>query len=255
MYVMGDVHGQYAKVVTVLQGAGLIDQRLAWNGGTNHLWFLGDFVDRGPDGLGVIDLVMRLQGEAAQDGGVVGALLGNHEPLLLAARLFADHPAGGPGGTFLRDWELNGGIAGDLAGLTDRHIEWLVGLRHMVHLDGRLFVHADALFYCRYGQTADEVNAAMGRVLQSDDPAVWDQLLGDFSERNAFLDGGADAARKFLATYGGRQIVHGHTPIHRMAGQRADEVRAPYVYADGLCINFDGGMNSGGPGFVGWLEP
>lgn len=255
MYVMGDIHGQYAKMVTVLQEAGLIDQRLVWCGGTNRLWFLGDFVDRGPDGIGVIDLVMRLQGEAAQEGGQVGAVMGNHEPLLLAARLFPDHPSGGPGGTFRKDWELNGGIAADLAGLTDRHAAWLAGLPHMLHLDGRLVVHADALFYYRYGQTSDEVNAAIGRVLHSDDTAAWDQLLGDFSERNAFLDGGAEAARDFLARYGGRQIVHGHTPLHRMSGQEAGGVRAPYVYADGLCINFDGGMNSGGPGFVGWLDP
>lgn len=255
MYVMGDIHGQYGKLVSVLQGAGLIDHRLAWSGGRNHLWFLGDFVDRGPDGLGVIDLVMRLQGEAAADGGLVGALMGNHEPLLLAARLFPDHPAGGPGGTFRKDWEINGGVAADLAGLTDRHVEWLKGLPHMLHLDGRLFVHADALFYYRYGESVDEVNAAIGRVVHSDDPAVWDRLLGEFSERNAFLDGGAEAARQFLATYGGRQIVHGHTPLHRMSGQPPAEVRAPYDYAEGLCINVDGGMNNGGPGFVCRLDP
>ncbi|MDF2629799.1 MAG: Metallophosphoesterase [Symbiobacteriaceae bacterium] len=248
MYVMGDVHGQYAKLVGVLQGAGLINERLAWSGATEHLWFMGDFVDRGPEGLGVIDLVMRLQGEAAQVGGLVGALMGNHEPLLLSARLFPDKPAGGPGGTFLKDWEMNGGVAADLAGLTDRHVEWLVGLPHLVHLDGRLFVHADALFYYRYGRTVAEVNGALGRVLRSDDVAAWDQLLGDYSEHGAFRD--AAAAREFLATYGGRQIVHGHTPVHRMTGRPAGEVRAPYVYAEGLCINTDGGMYSGGPGFL-----
>lgn len=250
MYVMGDIHGQYAKLTRVLQEARLVDQRLAWSGGSETLWFMGDFIDRGPEGLAVIDLLMRLQGEAAAAGGTVGALMGNHEPLLLSARLFPNAPAGGPGGTFLKDWEANGGVAADLLGLTERHVEWLLELPHMLHLDGRLFVHADALFYYRYGKTAEEVNRSLANVLRSSDTIAWDKLLGDFSERDAFFRGGAETAQEFLQTYSGTQIVHGHTPLHRMAGQKASESTAPYIYADGLCINVDGGLYCGGPGFV-----
>ena len=60
-----------------------------------RLWLVGDLVDRGPDGVGVIELVRRLQRE-----GDVHCLLGNHELLLLAARRFPDVDAGDPGARF-----------------------------------------------------------------------------------------------------------------------------------------------------------
>lgn len=32
-YVVGDIHGQYAKLVQLLQRAGLVGDSLAWTGG------------------------------------------------------------------------------------------------------------------------------------------------------------------------------------------------------------------------------
>src|SRR5260370_32987021 len=85
IYIIGDVHGQLKKLVKLLQDAHLIDAEYVWKAGTATLWFMGDFVDRGPDSIAVLDLVMRLQREAAASGGTVASLLGNHEMLLLAA--------------------------------------------------------------------------------------------------------------------------------------------------------------------------
>src|SRR5437870_4994285 len=79
IYVIGDVHGHLKKLIKLLQDAHLIDEKHAWKAGTATLWFMGDFVDRGPDGIAVLDLVMRLQSEAAAVGGTVASLLGNHE--------------------------------------------------------------------------------------------------------------------------------------------------------------------------------
>ncbi len=53
-----------------------------------------------------------------------------------------------------------------------------------------------------------------------------------------------------LATYGGGQIIHGHTPIMYMTKQPPDEIDAALVYNAGLCVNVDGGLYAGGPGFV-----
>ena len=61
IYIIGDVHGQLKKLVKLLQDAHLIDAEYAWKAGTATLWFMGDFVDRGPDSIAVLDLVMRLQ--------------------------------------------------------------------------------------------------------------------------------------------------------------------------------------------------
>src|SRR5579859_530990 len=125
IFVIGDVHGQLDKLIALLRGAGLADAKLSWAGRDATLWFIGDFVDRGPEGIGVIDLVMRLQREAPRARGFVGALLGNHDPLLLSAYHFSDTPISGPHGTFKHDWEVNGGNAADLERLTEAHVEWL----------------------------------------------------------------------------------------------------------------------------------
>jgi hypothetical protein len=248
IYVMGDIHGQYEKLLGILRGAGLIGSGLNWTGGNAQLWFMGDFFDRGPDGIAAVDLVMRLQGEAAEAGGRVEALLGNHEPLILGAHRFSDRPTGGPGGTFRADWEINGGARQDLERLTPAHIAWLTTRPAMAVVGDALLVHADAAFYLRYGRTIDEVNRALAAILQSDDHAAWDRLLGDFAERDGFLE--ERAAESFLQVFGGKRIVHGHTPISYMTHQTPRSVTAPYIYAGGRCINVDGGMYRGGPGFL-----
>jgi hypothetical protein len=217
---------------------------------------MGDFFDRGPDGIGAVDLVMRLQREATQTGGQVSALLGNHEPLLLAARRFGRRTEAGGGGRFVAGWKRNGGVAKDLARLSPEHIAWLTRLPAMAQVDDRLFLHADALFYTRYGHSIAEVNQRFAALLQSDDAAAWDRLLDDFSERNAFAaSDGATRAAQLLRLFGGRQLVHGHTPISFVTGQRLEAVTAPHVYAAGLCVNVDGGMYLGGPGFVYQVPP
>src|SRR5258708_17199932 len=105
-YITGDVHGHLKKLVKLLQDARLIDAEHSWKAGTATLWFMGDFVDRGPDGIAVLDLVMRLQTEAAAAGGSVASLLGNHEMLLLAAYRFCSRSTG-LASTFLTRWKLN----------------------------------------------------------------------------------------------------------------------------------------------------
>ena len=45
---IGDIHGAYDSLVSILRAAGLIDEKLAWSGGDSTLVQLGDFTDRGP---------------------------------------------------------------------------------------------------------------------------------------------------------------------------------------------------------------
>ena len=79
VWVIGDVHGEFEKALTLLRTRGFVDREARWSGGTASLWFIGDLTDRGPHGIEVIDLVMRLQREAAAAGGTVGCLMGNHD--------------------------------------------------------------------------------------------------------------------------------------------------------------------------------
>ena len=78
---IGDVHGDYESLVAVLRSAGLIDQNGNWAGGKTHLVQTGDIVDRGPDTRAVLDLLIKLQRQAAAAGGMVHCLLGNHEAM------------------------------------------------------------------------------------------------------------------------------------------------------------------------------
>ncbi len=78
---VGDVHGDYEMLVGVLQSANLIDSNGDWIGGKAHLVQTGDVVDRGPDSRAVMDLLMKLEKQAAAAGGAVHALIGNHEAM------------------------------------------------------------------------------------------------------------------------------------------------------------------------------
>ena len=79
-YVIGDIHGHFDKLVALLLDEGLIANDLSWAGEDSTLCFLGDYFDRGPNGVGVVDLMMRLQVEASMAGGKLIALPGITKP-------------------------------------------------------------------------------------------------------------------------------------------------------------------------------
>jgi calcineurin-like phosphoesterase family protein len=82
---VGDVHGAYDRFVGILRAAGVIDSRARWTGGRTVLVQTGDVLDRGADSRRVLDLLQRLEREAASAGGRVYALLGNHEVMRMIA--------------------------------------------------------------------------------------------------------------------------------------------------------------------------
>jgi hypothetical protein len=252
VYVIGDVHGQLQKLRGLLRGAELIDETETWSGGDSTLWLIGDLVDRGPDGIGAVELVMRLQQQAAEVGGRVQVLIGNHDVLLLAAHRFGTRPIPGSEKTCRDYWQENGGQETDLERITTDHVRWLSDLPAMAREGDHLLAHADALLYTRYGQSIAQVNQTMTELLQGDDITSWDRLLDEFSEHRAFVDAttGADRAKAFLDEFGGRRLVHGHTPVSKITGQPPEAVREPVLYAAGLCLDVDPGMYLGGPGFV-----
>lgn len=255
-YVIGDVHGHMDKLVRLLQKAQLIDAAYTWVGGIAVLWFIGDLVDRGPDSIAVLDLVMRLQSEAAASGGAVMSLLGNHEMLLLAAYRFGRRSTG-LGSTFLTRWKRNGGKRKDIARLTLQHLDWMANLPAMALIDDNyLLLHADAPFYTQCGQTVAEVNDLFNRLLSRSDALAWEEILEAFARRGAFLQStyGTNFAQRILEIFGGQIVIHGHTPINIMRNCPPHKVDRPWIYADARCINVDGGMFLGGSGFIHQLH-
>ncbi|MEV7281857.1 metallophosphoesterase [Streptomyces sp. NPDC093111] len=259
LFVVGDVHGYLDELTEALRAQGLIDENGGWAAGNARLWFLGDFTDRGPDGIGVIDLVMRLSAEAAAAGGYCKALMGNHELLLIGAKRFGDTPVSSGAGTatFQAAWLLNGGQKHDMDRLQDVHLQWMSRLDAVVEEDGHLLLHSDTTAYLEYGTTIEDVNDTVHEILNRNDAdEVWD-VFRKFTKRFAFRDeaAGPQAVQELLGTYGGRRIVHGHSPIPYLLGQVGTEdgeegerppVEGPHVYADGLAIAMDGGVTMAG---------
>ena len=84
---VGDVHGAYDELISIMQGTGVIDGNLKWSGGTTHFVSVGDIPDRGARTRDVLELFMRLEGEAEAAGGRLHLVLGNHEVMNLTGDL------------------------------------------------------------------------------------------------------------------------------------------------------------------------
>jgi len=261
LYVVGDVHGYLQALLDALHQAGIIDADGHWAAGPARIWFLGDFTDRGPDGIGVIDLVMNLAPEAAAAGGYCRALMGNHELLLLGADRYGDQAVQSTAGTasFLAAWRLNGGQTTDMERLEDHHVTWLSRLPAMAVEDDHLLVHSDTTAYLEYGDSVDAVNDAIHEVLRSDEADDWWDCFRRMTKRFSFRgDAGSTACRELLDAFGGQRVVHGHSPIPYLIGDAQSEngpsgpsgqpVTGPHVYADGLAVAMDGGVTMEGQG-------
>ncbi|MEY9965534.1 hypothetical protein ABIA33_003580 [Streptacidiphilus sp. MAP12-16] len=258
LYVVGDIHGYLQELLDGLHGEGLIDAEGHWAAGRARVWFLGDFTDRGPDGIGVIDLVMQLAAEAAASGGYCRALMGNHELLLLGADRYGDEAVQSSAGTasFLAAWRLNGGQPSDMDRLEDHHVAWLSRLPAMAVEDDHLLVHSDTTAYLEFGDSVDAVNDAIHDVLQRGDGDEWWDCFRRMTKRFAFRgDDGPRAAHELLDAFGGHRIVHGHSPIPYLLGDTSAEdgrpahrVTGPHVYADELAVAMDGGVTMEGEG-------
>jgi Calcineurin-like phosphoesterase len=252
---IGDIHGALGPLLNLLERENLIDPDHHWIAGNTHLIFLGDYTDRGPDGIGVIDTIMRLEVEAANAGGNVSALLGNHDVILLEVHHFGD--ALSPG--FLRDgieksfrqmWLENaGGQVYDLERLETRHVEWLEQRPAMMKVGETLLMHADSEFYLEYGSSIKEINTNIHSVLLEQNTENMDTLEERFAGRKEFVHD-PDIAREFAARFGATKIVHGHTPIHKLRSLEPELVIEPLEYANGACVNLDHGLCYGGEGFV-----
>jgi hypothetical protein len=83
LFVVGDVHGEYEILTTVLRNAGLIDREGRWSGGRSHLVFLGDLFDRGEEVTRTLWFIYGLERQAESAGGRVHVVLGNHEIMVL----------------------------------------------------------------------------------------------------------------------------------------------------------------------------
>lgn len=229
----------------LLRDAELLAPDDRWAGADARAWLVGDLTDRGPDGIGAIDLVRRLERES---GGAVRCLLGNHEVLLVSVVRFGDEETSIPGESFHELWRRNGGLESDLRALTPEHVSWISALPPLALVGETLLLHADTSAYLGLGRSIDAVTGAARTVLTAGSASELDDLLGAVSDRMRLDD--PASVHALLSAYGGSRIVHGHTPIAALLGVDPRDVTRPLVYGDGRVTNVDHCLFAGGPGFV-----
>lgn len=94
LWAISDVHGESEKLIRILSKTGLVESgcstfKCDWTtpkkGARGQLLIVaGDNINKGPDSVGVVRLLMELQKQAKDKRGKVVLLLGNHEAELMA---------------------------------------------------------------------------------------------------------------------------------------------------------------------------
>ncbi len=128
-FAIGDIHGCYAALLA-------LDEALQF-GVEDVVVTLGDYVDRGPDSRLVLDHLIALEQRTT-----LVPLLGNHELMMLEARL---------GGDAFDCWRDVGGNATldsykvqTMEGIPARHWKFLETCRRFHETERDFFVHANA---------------------------------------------------------------------------------------------------------------
>src|SRR5438105_897941 len=97
IWAVSDVHGRLRELDQLLLAANLVTHdgagNVIWNAAQRRQLFVavGDYIDGGRDGVGVVLRLDHLSAQAAAAGSRVIALLGNHDDAFLADPRSADH--------------------------------------------------------------------------------------------------------------------------------------------------------------------
>lgn len=144
VYALGDTHGDYDRLVTLLVAGKLLaaapamPEQAAWSGGRSTLVVTGDMIDKGDRSLQVIALIRALIASAASQGGRVVISAGNHE-----AEFLAD-PSSSKTVEFQKELQAAGIKPADVANGTDSAGigQFLLCLPFATRVNGWFFAHA-----------------------------------------------------------------------------------------------------------------
>lgn len=84
---VSDIEGNFEAFRGLLLGNGVIDEQYNWTFGKGHLVLTGDCFDRGEHVTPCLWLLYHLEDKAAEKGGYVHFILGNHEVMNLSGDL------------------------------------------------------------------------------------------------------------------------------------------------------------------------
>jgi hypothetical protein len=255
IYALGDVHGDYERLVALLQAAGLIQDdparpdRIEWKGGKAVLVCTGDMIDKGDQSVQVLIALRALRASASKSGGQFIPLMGNHEAEFIASGGQSKKAA-----EFIKELrarEIDPAAVAqgrDSLGLG----EFLRSLPFAARVNDWFFAHAGNTQgkaskklqqdleenVDSKGYKADVLLAADGLLESRLHPAPWWEKEGDKP----------DAAQERLAEYlralGARHLVLGHQPGKvTFADQTTRPSGEIFQKYDGLVFLIDVGMS------------
>jgi len=204
---VGDVHGDADQLLRVLRAAEVVNANGRWIAGKTHLVQLGDVLDRAPDSRKAMDLLMDLERQAAAAGGVVHALIGNHEAMVLLDDWRYVHP--GEVKAFGCEDDFRKAL-----GPQGHYGKWLRSHNTIIKINDLLFVHGGIPPGCARMTLAQINQAIREQLLKSDrkglanghDSPLWDRSLALGNEDDA-----AEQLDVILKHHGARHLVVGHT--------------------------------------------
>ncbi len=221
LYCIGDVQGCNAALGRLLD-------EIAFSPSRDTMYLLGDLVNRGPDSLGVLRLLISL-------GGAARCLLGNHDLHLLAVAHGARR-------------QRRSDTFDDILDAPDRRalLEWLRHQNMALFKHGVLMVHAGVLPGWTCPQTlalAAEVEAVLRgpdiahflRHMYGDEPAAWDDTLTGLSRLRVIVNVltrlrfcTTDGVMEFATKEGVGGAPQGYLPWFDVPGRRTTEVTVAF---------------------------
>lgn len=245
LWALSDVHGHLQELEQLLVASRLAVRRgpaLAWTGERALLVVAGDLVDAGPDSVGVVLLLARLQREAASAGSRVVVLLGNHEARFLARPAWATPELMASAAVHRAELSLPRRFAPD-ALVATAFGEFLRGLPVAAFVGRWLFAHAGYVDADRGAAGARAWLARLDATVGRRDPSAFEALL---DPRSVVAYHGwwhsekrVAETRRGLRRLGMDVVVFGHDP---------DALGAPGRVAmsrDGSLIKLDAGVRRG----------
>lgn len=135
-FVLSDPHGRMDCLVSILQAGGVINENLDWSFGSDRVVLIGDVMDRGDDVTQIFWLLYKLEAQAAEAGGSLSMVYGNHEGMVLAGDL-----------RYCREKyktlaETTGLTVPQLYGVDTEIGRWIGNFNTMMKIGDDLFVHA-----------------------------------------------------------------------------------------------------------------
>jgi hypothetical protein len=221
IFVMGDIHGQYKRMIEMLTVGGVIDKKTDWNFGDGHLVFIGDISDRGDGVMEAYWLIYKLEQQAEKVGGKVHLLIGNHEAMILKndIRYISNKYYGLTSNLDIEYHKL----------FSDNTIigRWLRSKNVVEKIGNTLFVHAGiSPELAGRNMSLEEINTAFRHFLNQKDESSYTQLdkfiissYGPVWYRGYLRGSGPYEAieqstlESILKDYNVEQVVVGHTEV------------------------------------------